>query len=54
MAPSGWWRQKPYLPVPDPSWMHFRLETAYGGEQPGPMQADDLVTWLEWKKDAAL
>lgn len=34
--------------------MHFRLETAYGGEQPGPLKAHDLTTWLEWKKDAAL
>lgn len=54
MAPSGWWRRRPFLPLPDQGWMHFRLETAYGGDAPGPMQAEELTTWLEWKRDAAL
>ncbi len=50
LAPSGWWRRRPFLPLPDDGWMHFRLETAYGGDGSGPLRAEDLVTWLEWKK----
>jgi hypothetical protein len=50
LAPSGWWRSKPFLPIPDPDWMHFRLETAYGGDGTGPIEAKDLVTFLEWQK----
>lgn len=53
MAPTGWWRRKPFLPIPDPDWMHFRLETAYGGDGTGPIEAQDLVTWLEWRKSFA-
>lgn len=53
MAPSGWWRRSPFLPLPDEGWMHFRLETAYGGAGDQPMRAEDLITWLEWKRDLA-
>jgi hypothetical protein len=30
--------------------MRFRLETAYGGDGRGPMRADDLIAYLEWRK----
>lgn len=51
LARPGWWRRPPFLPVPDPDWLRFRLETAYGGEGDGPPDADDLLTWLEWRRD---
>lgn len=51
LAPRGWWRRPPFLPVPDRRWLHFRLVTAYGGEGTTPMRSDDLITWLEWKRD---
>ena len=51
LAPRGWWRRSPFLPLPDQGWLAFRLETAYGGDGTGPMRADDLITWLEWKRD---
>lgn len=50
MTPDHWWRRPPFLPLPDPAWMRFRLETAYGGDGRGPMRADDLITYLEWRK----
>ncbi len=50
LAPRGWWRRAPFLPLPDRDWMHFRLVTAYGGDGSTPMRAADLVTWLEWRK----
>jgi hypothetical protein len=48
MARRGWWRRPPFLPVPDPEYLRFRLVTMYGGAGDGPMDVDDLVAWLEW------
>lgn len=50
LAGRGWWRRPPFLPVPDRRWLHFRLVTAYGGDGTGPIDAEDLITWLEWRK----
>ena len=30
LARPGWWRRWPPLPLPDPSYLRFRLQTAYG------------------------
>lgn len=51
LAPRGWWRRAPFLPMPDPAWLHFRLVTAYGGEGDQTMGAEELLTWLEWKRE---
>ncbi len=52
---TGWWRRPPFLPVPDPAWLRFRLVTAYGGEgtldATTPLEAEELLTWLEWRRD---
>lgn len=46
LAPDGWWRRAPFLPLPDPSYLHFRLETQYGTDrEPEP---EDVVTYLHW------
>ena len=50
LAPRHWWRRRPFLPVPDSEWMHFRLETAYGGDGTAPIETTDLITWLEWRR----
>ncbi len=50
LAPRGWWRRPPFLPLPDRNWMHLRLVTAYGGDGRGPVEADDVITWLEWRR----
>ncbi len=54
LAPSGWWRRAPYLPLPDSEWLRFRMSTAYGGDgrlsRDSAFEADDLITWLEWRK----
>lgn len=47
MAPRGWWRRKPYLPVPDAAYLRFRLQTQYGSDSVEPSPAD-LVAYLEW------
>jgi hypothetical protein len=45
--PSGWWRRSPRLPVPDPSYLRFRLETQYGGESSRPT-VPDVLKYLRW------
>lgn len=50
VAPTRWWQRAPFLPLPDPDWLRFRLETAYGGDGSGPIRAVDLITYLEWRK----
>lgn len=46
LAPSGWWRRRPFLPLPDADYLRFRLETQYGSDhEPEPA---DVVTYLAW------
>ncbi|CAN5679659.1 hypothetical protein BH24ACT2_BH24ACT2_12480 [soil metagenome] len=47
LAPSGWWRRWPPLPRPDPTYLRFRMETAYGDADHAPEPAD-VVAYLEW------
>lgn len=47
LAPSGWWRRWPPLPVPDPGYLRFRLQTAYGDADREPAPAD-VVAYLHW------
>jgi hypothetical protein len=45
-ARPQWWRHAPFLPLPPPGYLRFRLETAYGiVTAPAPA---DLVAYLEW------
>ncbi len=49
LASPGWWRHRPFLPLPDPAYLRFRLETAYGDErEPDPA---DVVTYVHWCRD---
>ena len=47
LAPPGWWRRPPFLPLPDRAYLAFRLETMYGGATPFP-EPGDLVGYLRW------
>ncbi|HEX7167730.1 MAG TPA: hypothetical protein VF230_12185 [Acidimicrobiales bacterium] len=47
LAPTGWWRARPHLPVPDPAYLRFRLQTQYGDAEREPEPAD-VVAYLEW------
>jgi hypothetical protein len=50
-SPRGWWRHFPFAPRPDPAYVRFRAETAYGPDaRPG---RDDLVGYLRWCKESA-
>ncbi len=48
LARPGWWRRPPFLPLPDPDYLRFRLETAYGGRGDVAPAPEDLVTYLRW------
>lgn len=48
MAPTGWWRRRPFLPLPDPGYLRFRMVTAYGGDGSTPADPEDLLTYLRW------
>ena len=47
LAAPGWWRRRPFLPLPDPAYLRFRLQTAYGDSDRPPDPAD-VVTYLHW------
>jgi hypothetical protein len=47
LAQPGWWRRRPFLPVPDPAYLRFRLQTAYGDPDREP-EPGDVVTYLHW------
>jgi hypothetical protein len=50
LAPNGWWRRPPFLPLPDRRYLEFRLSTQYGssGHEPEP---GDVVDYLAWCRD---
>ena len=49
-VPDGWWRRRPFLPLPDRAMLRFRLVTQYGDPDHAP-DGDDLVSWLRWCRD---
>jgi hypothetical protein len=49
VAPAGWWRRAPRLPLPDAAYADWRLATAHGDSE-SPLRPDELVRFLEWRK----
>jgi hypothetical protein len=47
LAPTGWWRRPPFLPLPDREYLGFRMQTMYGDASRAP-EPGDVVTYLEW------
>ena len=47
LARPRWWSRPPFLPLPDPEYLAFRMETQYGARGHAPEPAD-LVAYLEW------
>ena len=51
LAPRGWWRRPPFLPLPPTDYMEFRLVTQYGGSflvSGGRVDSADVVDYLTW------
>ncbi len=51
LSAAGWWRRPPFLPLPDPGYLRFRLETQYGSDR-SPV-ATDVITYLDWCRQFA-
>ena len=51
MAPRGWWKRPPFLPIPDGEVVRWRVTTAYG--QPDmALESDDVLSYLRWRRQA--
>ena len=50
IARPGWWRHAPFLPLPDPDYLRFRLETQYGTER--APEGEDLIVFLRWCRES--
>jgi hypothetical protein len=42
-----WYRRFPFLPLPAPAYVHWRMYTAYGDGDTVP-PADDVVRYARW------
>lgn len=45
-----WWRQPPFLPVPDRDYLRWRMYTAYGDDAAVP-PARDVVGFARWRRE---
>ena len=45
----GWWTRPPFVPLPDPTYMRWRMYTAYGEEQAIP-PAEDVIRFARWRR----
>ena len=48
LAKPSWWRQRPFLPLPDERFLMFRLTTMYGGDGSPTIVPEDIIEWLHW------
>ena len=47
MAPDRWWRARPFLPLPSPEYLRFRVVTQYGDSRHRADPAD-VLNYLSW------
>lgn len=45
----GWWKRRPFLPVPSGRYLEFRLITQYG-DAGHAWESVDVVNYLQWCK----
>jgi hypothetical protein len=50
LARPGWWRRRPFLPVPDAAYLRFRMQTAYG-DPARPPEPPDVLAYLHWCRE---
>lgn len=49
LARPRWWLRPPFLPLPPPDYLRFRLQTAYGGDgRVSGLRPEDVVAYLDW------
>ena len=45
-----WWAQSPFLPVPDRTYLRWRMYTAYADEDAVP-PLDDVIRFARWRRE---
>jgi hypothetical protein len=45
-----WWHRPPFLPLPDPAYLTWRLHTAYGEERGRP-PLEDVIRFARWRRE---
>jgi hypothetical protein len=45
-----WWRQAPFLPLPDRTYLRWRMYTAYASEDAVP-PAEDVIRFARWRRE---
>ena len=45
-----WWRKPPFVPVPDPTYLKWRMYTAYADENAVP-PAEDVIRFARWRRE---
>jgi hypothetical protein len=43
----GWWHRAPFLPLPDRTYLRWRMHTAYGEHDVVP-PSDDIIRYARW------
>jgi len=46
-TPSGWWKRRPFLPVPSRDYFAFRMVTQYGSAD-HRIEPGDVLNYLAW------
>ena len=46
----GWWRQSPFLPLPDRDYLRWRMYTAYADEAAVP-PPEDVIRFARWRRE---
>jgi hypothetical protein len=45
-----WWASAPFLPLPDPTYLRWRMYTAYASEEAIP-PIDDVIRFARWRRE---
>ena len=45
-----WHRRAPFLPLPDPAYLRWRMYTAYADEHAVP-PAEDVIRFARWRRE---
>lgn len=48
LAKPGWWRRRPFIPVPSEDLWRLRMVTAYGGDGSALPDPEDVISYLDW------
>jgi len=46
----NWWRLPPFLPLPDRTYLRWRMYTAYGSEDAVP-PVEDVIGFARWRRE---